>query len=119
MDPVSLSEVMMSLQDTTPQQHGDDDDDDEEDDNGAVKVRLLSYNVFCRPPGIKNNSDDYKDERLNEIMTDEVVGQFDVVAFQELFAFGSSRQQRVLEKARQLGFTHCVTSPKPGFFSGR
>eukprot|EP01102_Stenamoeba_stenopodia_P011640 TRINITY_DN3597_c0_g2_i2.p1 TRINITY_DN3597_c0_g2~~TRINITY_DN3597_c0_g2_i2.p1 ORF type:complete len:267 (+),score=67.51 TRINITY_DN3597_c0_g2_i2:132-932(+) len=114
MDPVSLSEVMMSIQDT----RSSDGECSSETDTG-VKVKLLSYNVFCRPPGIKNNSDDYKDERLNEIMTNEVVGQYDVVAFQELFSFGSSRQWRVLEKARQLGFYHTVTSPKPSFLSGR
>jgi len=35
---------------------------------GDTCVRIWSYNVFLRPPPIKNNHDDYKSERFNLIV---------------------------------------------------
>lgn len=31
------------------------------------RIRLLTYNVFLRPPGINTHGDDYKDDRLQFI----------------------------------------------------
>lgn len=36
--------------------------------NKIPVVRLWSYNVFLRPPPIKNNNDDYKTQRYNMIL---------------------------------------------------
>ena len=40
-------------------------------------IKLLTYNIFLRPPLIKNNADDYKNERtkffLNEIIDFEII----------------------------------------------
>jgi hypothetical protein len=30
-----------------------------------LKVRVLTYNIYLRPPPIKENEDDYKNERMN------------------------------------------------------
>ena len=28
-----------------------------------MKIKILTYNIFLRPPPVKNNADDYKNER--------------------------------------------------------
>ncbi|KYQ92877.1 putative sphingomyelinase [Tieghemostelium lacteum] len=39
---------------------------------GESNVRLLTYNLFIRPPGIRNNKDDYKDERIECLINDRL-----------------------------------------------
>ncbi|EGG21658.1 putative sphingomyelinase [Cavenderia fasciculata] len=41
-------------------------------DSSPTTVRLLTYNVFVRPPGIKNNHNDYKDERLECMISSDL-----------------------------------------------
>lgn len=55
----------------------------------SAKVSLLTYNVFLRPPPIKTNEDDYKEERFQEIL--KVIRQYDVVCLQEMFQTGTFR----------------------------
>jgi len=43
-------------------------------------LKLLTLNVFLRPPPIKTNQDDYKEERFLEIM--KIIKDYDVVCFQ-------------------------------------
>lgn len=40
-------------------------------------ISLLTYNIFLRPPLIKNNKDDMKNERLSLFL--EAMGEFDVI----------------------------------------
>jgi endonuclease/exonuclease/phosphatase family metal-dependent hydrolase len=49
-----------------------------------------------RPPGIKNNQDDYKDERLGDILRE--IEKYDIVCFQEMFGWGSSRRDKLIEE---------------------
>ncbi|KAM9958641.1 hypothetical protein ACTFIW_012230 [Dictyostelium discoideum] len=35
-------------------------------------IKLLTYNVFIRPPGIKNNENDWKDERIECLISDSL-----------------------------------------------
>ncbi|GAM25651.1 hypothetical protein SAMD00019534_088260 [Acytostelium subglobosum LB1] len=37
-----------------------------------LKLRLLTYNVFVRPPGIRTNYNDFKDERLECLISTEL-----------------------------------------------
>ncbi|EGC29213.1 hypothetical protein DICPUDRAFT_159232 [Dictyostelium purpureum] len=148
-------------------------------------IKLLTYNVFIRPPGIRNNYDDYKDERIecmisenltphvlnknttspqgipNEIYSIDrnsfpyipyfspwkypkytqqksktpleqqslhnnskdfkpinsksILGQYDIICFQELFSAFSYRQRRFIEKAKQQGFKYYSASPLPAY----
>ena len=57
-------------------------------------VRIWSYNVFLRPPPIKNNNDDYKSERFNLII--DRIHLYDIVCFQELFQIGSFRVEDMI-----------------------
>lgn len=52
-------------------------------------VRLLTFNVFLRPPPIKTNEDDYKEERFQEIL--KIIDNYDIVCFQEMFQMGTFR----------------------------
>lgn len=59
-------------------------------------VRLLTLNVFLRPPPIKTNLDDYKEERFLEIM--RIIQNYDIVCFQEMFQMGTFRSERIIEE---------------------
>ncbi len=45
-----------------------------------IEGRLLTLNVFMRPPGIKTNQDDYKNERHSDIL--KLIAGYDIVCFQ-------------------------------------
>lgn len=47
-------------------------------------IRLLTYNIFLRPPFIRNNADDYKNERFEEFLNH--LDNYDVIALQEMFS---------------------------------
>ncbi|KAI8049646.1 Endonuclease/exonuclease/phosphatase [Syncephalis plumigaleata] len=75
------------------------------------QVRLAQYNFFMRPPGINSNGNDYKDERLNYFIKYEL-DRFDVIAFQEVFAFGSGRRSQLIKLAYANGYKYSVASPR-------
>ena len=58
--------------------------------NSVKNIKLLTYNVFLRPPPIKTNEDDFKHQRLNDILDE--IAQFDIVCFQEMFQTASFRK---------------------------
>jgi endonuclease/exonuclease/phosphatase family metal-dependent hydrolase len=74
-------------------------------------VRLCQFNAFIRPPGITSNGNDYKSERL-QYFIDHELDRFDVIAFQELFGFASSRRSRLIKAAYAKGFKYSVSSPR-------
>ena len=59
-------------------------------------LKLLSYNIFIRPPGITNNGNDFKSDRINLIASK--MKKYDVICFQEMFASLSTRRQQLLQK---------------------
>ena len=83
---------------------------------GATRLRVLTYNLYLRPPLINSNGNDWKDERL-DLFIARVLPQYDVIALQEVFALGSSRQRRLVHAARQLGFGWVVSSVAPPFLT--
>ncbi|KAI8069793.1 Endonuclease/exonuclease/phosphatase [Gilbertella persicaria] len=74
-------------------------------------ARFLTLNIFMRPPLIKNNWSDYKDDRLAYIEK-YILPEYDVICFQESFAFASKRKDRLITSARKLGFNYHVESPR-------
>ncbi|KAI8062449.1 Endonuclease/exonuclease/phosphatase [Gongronella butleri] len=83
--------------------------------NSTMPARVLDINIFMRPPGIHNNADDYKNERLLYIQ-EQILPFYDIIAFQEAFAFGNHRIDRLVASAVQLGFDY-VASPRHGPWS--
>lgn len=78
------------------------------------EVYVLSFNAFCRPPGIKNKANDWKSERL-DCIADQQMAKFDVAGFQELFGSFSFRRSSFLKKCAKSGHGYYVTSPSPSW----
>jgi len=78
-------------------------------------IKLLSYNIFVRPPFINNNGDDYKDERISEFL--KSVHSYDIICLQEMFGSYSTRRSNMIQKAQELGFLYHTASPRPTTFS--
>ncbi|KAI8136984.1 Endonuclease/exonuclease/phosphatase [Fennellomyces sp. T-0311] len=76
-----------------------------------TSARFLTLNIFMRPPGVTNNWSDYKDDRVDYIVR-YILPQYDVVAFQEAFAFGTRRKDELIQRARNMGYNHHVESPR-------
>mmetsp|Transcript_3816 Transcript_3816/g.7287 ORF Transcript_3816/g.7287 Transcript_3816/m.7287 type:complete len:381 (-) Transcript_3816:2087-3229(-) len=77
------------------------------------ELRILSYNVFIRPPLVSSHGNDYKLERLSlllEELADNSHG-FDVVCLQELFPLGSPWRDEFVAATKRLGFFHSVSLP--------
>jgi len=79
------------------------------------KIKLLSYNIFLRPPPVKNNENDWKDERLYDFLLE--LKDFDIVCLQEMFGTLSTRRQLLIKIASKLGFFFFFEIPPPSFFS--
>eukprot|EP00123_Amoebidium_parasiticum_P013958 comp22247_c0_seq1/m.32840 comp22247_c0_seq1/g.32840 ORF comp22247_c0_seq1/g.32840 comp22247_c0_seq1/m.32840 type:complete len:395 (-) comp22247_c0_seq1:27-1211(-) len=75
------------------------------------ELRVLSYNLFVRPPGINTHGSDFKDQRLDLFALE--LSHYDIVCLQELFDFGSYRRSRFVNRAKNLGFKYEVKIPRP------
>ncbi|CEP15689.1 hypothetical protein [Parasitella parasitica] len=76
-----------------------------------TNARFLTLNIFMRPPLIKNNWSDYKDDRLAYIEK-YILPDYDVITFQESFAFASRRKDRLITTARLMGYNYHIESPR-------
>ncbi len=79
------------------------------------KIKLLTYNFFLRPPPIKTNSDDYKEERLIDFL--DYLPDFDIICFQEMFGTFHDRKKKMIKAAKENGYLYYLTSKSPSFFS--
>ncbi|OMH86387.1 Sphingomyelinase [Zancudomyces culisetae] len=84
-------------------------------EEGGVKVRLLTQNIFMRPPLINNNGDDFKQERLDWFIKN-VLDKYDVICLEEMFKFGSGRKTQLIKAAKARGLVYNATTPSKGFF---
>ena len=78
------------------------------------ELRLLSYNIFIRPPAPKfthNVVDDFKDQRLNSFI-ESYLNNYDIVCLQEMFGSFSRRRRRLIRAAKKRGFAWKVSSPQ-------
>ncbi|CAG8528962.1 6260_t:CDS:2 [Ambispora leptoticha] len=80
-------------------------------------VRILTFNFFMRPPLVRNNASDYKEARL-EYFIQKILPNYDIICLQEMFHFGSSRRNRLLEAAFKIGFKFSWASPVKSILSG-
>lgn len=74
-------------------------------------ARFLTLNIFMRPPLIKNNWSDFKDDRLSYIEK-YILPEYDVITFQESFAFATRRKDHLITTARNLGYNYHIESPR-------
>lgn len=78
-------------------------------------LRILTYNIFLRPPPIKNNEDDFKNERLEDFA--KIINDFDIICLQEMFGTYNSRKHELIRAAYKQGFFFYVDTPTPSFLS--
>jgi len=79
------------------------------------QINLLAYNIFMRPPFIKNNESDHKDERLDEFI--KLLPEFDIICLEEMFSFLNKRKHKVIREAYKAGFHHYADATSPSFFT--
>lgn len=78
-------------------------------------VKLLTLNIFLRPPPIKNNENDWKDERLEDFC--KIIHEYDIICLQEMFGAFNSRKQSLIRAATKSGFFFYVDTSSPSFLS--
>lgn len=78
-------------------------------------LKILTYNIFIRPPPVKTNENDWKDERIADFIN--YLQYYDIICLQELFGSISNRKQELIKYANKNGLFFFVDSPSPSFFS--
>ena len=78
------------------------------------RIRLLTYNFFCRPPPINTNID-YKDSRFNDFL--DHLKNFDIICFQELFTTLNDRKHKMIREGAIQGLKYYLAPNVPSFFS--
>ena len=72
-------------------------------------VRILTINIFMRPV-INTNGSDHKEGRLTAFC-ERYLKEYDIICFQELFDWLSTRKQRMIREAVNQGFISHAFSP--------
>ncbi|KAI7889118.1 Endonuclease/exonuclease/phosphatase [Mucor mucedo] len=83
----------------------------EKNATATTAPRILTFNMFMRPPGIKNNKNDFKNERLDFIVQN-ILPAYDIITVQEAFAYANRRIDRFLAAAFKQGFYYQVASSR-------
>lgn len=89
--------------------------DDDQKLLDRTRIKLLTYNLFLRPPLIHNNEDDYKNERLNDFLN--FIDHFDILCLQEVFGLFNIRKDTLIREATKRGFFYFVDTSTPNFIS--
>lgn len=71
--------------------------------------------MFMRPV-VNTNGTDHKEGRLRAFC-DRYLQEYDIICFQELFDWFSTRKQRMILEAKKYGMQYHAFSPAPRFFS--
>ena len=80
------------------------------------QIRLLTLNLFLRPPLISNPGGDFKDSRT-DVFCHSILPSYDIICLQEVFSLFNSRKSRIKSFAQKSGLIYTAESPLPGFFS--
>eukprot|EP00834_Sanchytrium_tribonematis_P005102 NODE_288_length_10680_cov_0.431245.p5 type:complete len:285 gc:universal NODE_288_length_10680_cov_0.431245:1540-686(-) len=80
-------------------------------------MKILTQNIYIRPPLISSNNGDFKDQRLNEFK--KVLVDYDIVCLQEMFGSFSSRRKNLVEYAFSIGFKYHAVGPDRRIFRGK
>src|SRR3990167_3824777 len=77
--------------------------------------KILSLNIFMRPPLIKNNESDHKEDRLRDSLA--YLSSYEVVCLQEMFDTFSTRKLRLKLLSLKHGFEYFAESEPPSLFA--
>ena len=89
---------------------------DGEEFHSLSNIRILTYNVFMRPPPVTSNSSDYKEERLKDFINYKM-NSFDVICVQELFGLFNDRKNKFIKAAKSKGLENYHRTDPLSFFS--
>lgn len=78
-------------------------------------IKLLTYNLFLRPPLVKNNENDWKEERLDDFL--KLLHNFDIICLQEVFGACNSRKLFLIRAAIKNGFFFYIDFTAPSFYN--
>ncbi|KAJ3148262.1 Sphingomyelin phosphodiesterase 2, neutral membrane (Neutral sphingomyelinase) [Geranomyces variabilis] len=84
----------------------------------AIPVRILTLNLFLRPPLVHSHGSDHKTDRLARFIK-TVLPLYDVVALQECFAFATDRRDKLIAEAAELGFKYHAACNKGSLVKGK
>ncbi|KRX10020.1 Endonuclease/exonuclease/phosphatase [Pseudocohnilembus persalinus] len=73
--------------------------------------KLLTFNMFLRPPLIKNNQDDMKNERLSLLL--DKIEDYDILCLQEVHT-----KHKLIYNSLKKGFLYHAESDDPTFLDG-
>ena len=87
------------------------------DNSDQMNTRILSYNIFMRPPGISSDKlGDLKNERLQKVIT-HILPKYDIICFQEIFTRLNCRRDKLINAAKDAGYKYFSIPPGQPFFS--
>lgn len=78
-------------------------------DSNHTAVNVLTFNIFMRPSlwFVKNNANDYKNERL-DFFIQHHLSSFGIICLQEMFSTLTFRQRKLICAAEEQGYKHAV-----------
>jgi endonuclease/exonuclease/phosphatase family metal-dependent hydrolase len=82
----------------------------------SPEVKVLTLNMFLRPPPVKTNLSDHKEARTDYLISN-VLDNYDIICLQEVFDLLNDRKERIIQGAIERGLHYYATSPRPSFFS--
>jgi len=68
-------------------------------------IRILSYNIFLRPPPVHDKLSDYKDERV-KLIGEQVIPNYDIIAFEEAFGSLNKRRESLIQAGIKNGLKY-------------
>eukprot|EP01113_Clastostelium_recurvatum_P002747 TRINITY_DN11167_c0_g1_i1.p1 TRINITY_DN11167_c0_g1~~TRINITY_DN11167_c0_g1_i1.p1 ORF type:complete len:431 (-),score=87.81 TRINITY_DN11167_c0_g1_i1:43-1335(-) len=74
--------------------------------SSTTPVKVLTYNMFLRPPIVRNNESDFKEVRLDAFIDMLKDKEYDVLILQEIFCRITDRQHRLIEAAKTHGYLY-------------
>ncbi|CAG9317569.1 unnamed protein product [Blepharisma stoltei] len=80
------------------------------------QTKLLTLNLFMRPPLVHNKNWDFKNQRLSYFIS-KIIKKYDIICLQETYAAYTSRQKKLLHEAANHNFLYHAISPLPKIFS--
>jgi len=71
-------------------------------------VKILSYNLYLRPPPIHDEWSDYKNKRV-ELIGENIIPNYDIIAFEEAFGSLNFRKEKLIEYGKKSGLKYSYT----------
>jgi endonuclease/exonuclease/phosphatase family metal-dependent hydrolase len=76
----------------------------------ADSIKILTLNLFLRPPGIHTNKSDYKDLRVLYFLK-HFSKEYDIICLQEVFSTLNRRRRHIKQVGKSQGFLYTHEGP--------